>query len=289
MKIFGSGDTPFQPANPALDIPNGDPRENTTVTNQSLNNLYAEIKNAITQGGLSLTNVDGTNADFQQLAKSIALINLNGATFIDAGGSTANVRNLKPINPNLILPTNPVDWLGANVYLQLFLDGSVATDITVKIYDNTNALILTSEISSSQNRYGGGDTYLNCIYGSNNKFYMVRTHVQYVKLTSGVFTWIYDNSKIVGERDFTLTGIANYTTASTTAYTEILLPFTASKIESISYAPFTAQSLGGQSNLETILFSDFTAPNNNKILFYGMRNGARVPNFAFSYNLTGKY
>ena len=289
MKLFGTGDTPFNPANPALDIPDGDPRELTTVTNQSLNNPYAEIKNAIEQGGLSLTNVDGTNADFKQLAKSIALVNLNGATFIDAGGSTANVRNLKPLNPNLILPTNPASWAGANVYFQLILDGTVATEITVKIYDNTNALILTSIISGSQNRVGGTDVYLNCIYGSNNKFYIVRGIAQYVKTTSGNFNWIYDASKPVGERDFTLTGVANYTTASTTAFTEILLPFTASKIESISHAPFTASTLGGQSNVETILFSDFTAPNNNKILFYGMRNGARVGNFAFSYNLTGKY
>jgi hypothetical protein len=290
MKSFGTGNTPFQPANPALDIPEGDPREQTTVTNQALNNPYSEIKNAIEQGGLSLTNVDGTNADFKQLAKSITLVNLNGATFIDAGGSTANVRNLKPLNPNLILPTNPAHWLGANVYFQLFLDGSVATEITVKIYDNTNTLILTSAISSSQNRGSGSNTYLNCIYGSNNKFYIVRGSAQQTKETSGGFTWIYDNTKPFGERDFTLFGNADVTGASVSSFRDVLLPFTATQLNSVTAVPIIAFTGGASTRSDTLVFADIRSYGLNKIGFFATNgDGLRIADYSFSFTLKGKY
>jgi hypothetical protein len=289
MKVFGTGDTPFQPANPALDIPNGDPRENTTVTNQALNNPYAEIKNAIEQGGLLLTNANGTNADTKQLAKSIALVNLNGATFIDAGGSTATVRNLKPLNPNLILPTNSASWVGANVYLALPISGTATVDITVKIYDNTNTLILTSVINGSKNVAGAADNYLNCIYGSNNKFNAVRCASQYVKQTTGNFVWIYDISKPVGERDFTLTGTGASVNSSLSTYFDVFLPFTATKINSSTGSPIVGGSGSNPSGFY-LVFADFPSYSLSKIGVFAINTaGNRLANFDFNFTITGTF
>jgi hypothetical protein len=84
MKLFGTGNTPFQPANPALDIPDGDPRELTTVTNQSLNNLYGELKLAIERSGQILTDVNGTSPNLGQLWNAIS-----SARYKSVGTSTA--------------------------------------------------------------------------------------------------------------------------------------------------------------------------------------------------------
>jgi hypothetical protein len=88
MKLFGTGNTPFQPANPALDIPDGDPRELTTVTNQSLNNLYGELKLAIERSGQTLTDVGGTNPNLGQLWNAIASSRYKSVTTVTAGQTT---------------------------------------------------------------------------------------------------------------------------------------------------------------------------------------------------------
>ena len=106
MKQFGiSGNlTPFEPANPALDIPDGDPLENKKVTNQSMNAWYGELASAIQNSGQTLTPVNGSNANPSQLWQAISSNSFNGNLFIDAGGSMAQVRNLKAANPNTYLP-----------------------------------------------------------------------------------------------------------------------------------------------------------------------------------------
>ena len=88
MKLFGTGNTPFQPANPALDIPDGDPRELTTVTNQSLNNLYGELKLAIERSGQTLTDVNGTNPNLGQLWGAISSSRYKSVTSASAGQTT---------------------------------------------------------------------------------------------------------------------------------------------------------------------------------------------------------
>jgi hypothetical protein len=98
MKLFGTGDTPFQPANPALDIQDGDPRETTTVTNQSLNNLYGEVKLAIEGSGQTLTDVNGTSPNLGQLSIAIGTQAIGGEYYKDIGGSTANVKNIQNEN-----------------------------------------------------------------------------------------------------------------------------------------------------------------------------------------------
>lgn len=90
MKQFGiSGDlTPFEPANPALDIPDGDPLELKKVTDQSMNAFYGELANAITKSGQTLTPIDGTSPNPSQLWNAISSARYKSVTTGSAGQTT---------------------------------------------------------------------------------------------------------------------------------------------------------------------------------------------------------
>lgn len=90
MKQFGiTGDlTPFEPANPALDIPDGDPLENKKVTDQSMNAWYGELANAITKSGQTLTPIDGTSPNPSQLWNAISSARYRSVTTGSAGQTT---------------------------------------------------------------------------------------------------------------------------------------------------------------------------------------------------------
>jgi hypothetical protein len=88
MKQFGTINTPFTPANPALDIPDGDPRELNTITNQALNNIYGELYGAIKGSGQTLTDVNGTNPDLGQLWNAISSSRYESVGTVTAGQTT---------------------------------------------------------------------------------------------------------------------------------------------------------------------------------------------------------
>jgi hypothetical protein len=105
MKLFGTGNTPFQPADPALNIPDGDPRELTTVTNQSLNNLYGELKLAIEGSGQTLTDVNGTSPNLGQLWKAISSSRYKSVT-TGTPGQVTTTGQILTNNLNFTAPCN---------------------------------------------------------------------------------------------------------------------------------------------------------------------------------------
>ena len=92
MKQFGIvGDlTPFEPVNPALDIPDGDPLELKKVTDQSMNAFYGELASAIINSGQTLTPTNGTSPNTSQLWNAISSARFGAVKTGSATGITTN-------------------------------------------------------------------------------------------------------------------------------------------------------------------------------------------------------
>jgi hypothetical protein len=113
-----------------LDIPDGDPRELNTITNQALNNIYGELYGAIKGSGQDLTDVNGTNPDLTQLSNAIGTQSIGGQYYGDIGGSTSNVKNImnfagyaQEIKVGSIISfhnTLPTDGTGAAVTINVY-------------------------------------------------------------------------------------------------------------------------------------------------------------------------
>jgi hypothetical protein len=76
----------------------------------------------------------------------MAKYSLNGASFIDAGGSTLTVKKIKPLTPNLILPNTQAEFDGTLINIKSFPVDFAATGNTLEIYDWNGVLKLSLPI-----------------------------------------------------------------------------------------------------------------------------------------------
>ena len=196
MKQFGiSGNlTPFEPANPALDIPDGDPLENKKVTNQSMNAWYGEISSAIQNSGQTLTPVNGSNANPSQLWQAISSNSFNGNLFIDAGGSMAQVRNLKAANPNTYLPpaiggdpsslATKTQWAGFCFTMENAQNAAYNTPVTINFKDKNGVTVMSTTYAQTLAPLLSvvGGSYQDCII-SNDANNQVQPRYSYPPFT----------------------------------------------------------------------------------------------------------
>jgi len=241
MKLFGTGDTPFQPANPELDIPAGDPREKTTVTNQLVNNLYGELKLAIEGSGQTLTNVNGTSPNLGQLSKAIGTQSIGGEYYKDIGGSTANVKNIQ----------------NANDYSQTIEIGSIISFhntistnagggvITINVYNKPGELQISAPLLfQGANLFTGLTSQLfgSSTLSSKTLVTVIRTELGFELLKMATVNL---DQKVVtfftGYKPFAIVTVAYSSQShSTTGYNTISLPVNFASITSI-----TAQATQG--------------------------------------------
>ena len=238
MKQFGTINTPFTPANPALDIPDGDPRELNTITNQALNNIYGELYGAIKGSGQDLTDVNGTNPDLTQLSNAIGTQSIGGQYYSDIGGSTSNVKNImnfkgytQEIKVGSIISfhnTIPTSAGGGvitiNVYSKpgelqmsaplLFQGANLLTGLTSQLWGN-NQLSAKTLVTVIRTELG---------------FELLKTAT--VNLDQRVVTFF------TGAKPFTIVNLQYASqTHSTTGYNTISLPVTFAEITSIHITP----------------------------------------------------
>jgi hypothetical protein len=239
MKLFGTGNTPFQPANPALDIPDGDPREKTTVTNQSLNNLYGELKLAIEGSGQTLTDINGTNPKLTQLSNAIGTQSIGGQYYKDIGGSTANVKNI----------------MNSEGYAQEIKVGSIITFhntiptnagggvITIKVYNKPGELQMSAPLL-----FQGANllTGLTSQLGGNNQVSaktlvtVIRTELGFELMKTATVNGAQDVvTFFTGAKPFTITTVAYDIICSQSDYNYIPLPVTYVGIVSVNVTPTT--------------------------------------------------
>ena len=283
MKQFGiSGDlTPFEPANPALDIPEGDTLENKKVTNQSMNAWYGELASAIQNSGQTLTPVNGSSPNPSQLWQAISSNSFNGNLFIDAGGSTAQVRNLKAANPNTYLPPaiggNPaspetkLQWAGFCFTMENAQNAAYDTPVTINFKDKTGVTVMTTNYGQPLAQLLGvfGGSYQDCFI-SNDVHHEVQPRYSYPPFTrrfdSNYQTTEVNNYRPVGQNLTFQTGRITTETSSTTAYNRVFfqVPMTVlhgvfvSKISVISDGAIPLDLQGSN-----IRFSDFALNNGN--------------------------
>ena len=234
------------------------------------------INNAIALGGAALNTADTT-----QLARAISVASLNGATFIDAGGSTATVRNLKPLNPNLVLPTNAADWEGVTITTTFIVD-TPSTNIAINIYDNSKKLIINKTLSDSSYLRRGQpfDIYIGSSFALiKNLTYMIKSYV------GGHLE--YDGNRVDGHRWFTFTSAVNVTNASTTNYQPINLPINATYMERPIATSYEAVNAGGFQLDYTVIFSDLQS--GSQIAYQSYVNGVRSSRAVFSYQIKGRF
>lgn len=296
MKQFGiAGNlTPFQPANPALDIPNGDPLELKKVTDQSMNAFYGELANAITKSGQTLTPANGTSPNQSQLWQAISANSFNGNVFVDAGGSTAQVRNLQAANPNTYLPL-PIDgdpsslatknqWIGFCFAMENAQSAAYNTPVTVNFKDKNGVTIMTTTLATSllfSPLYGqAGSTYIDCVIqnDSTKTINARRSHPSFTKIASGTSTLEVDNSRPVGQR-FTIASVQYSSNSfSTTSWNTISLPVSFTEIRSVSLQ-------ASQGSFSTSFFSatyDATSTGSAlRILVYRAVDGGQVTPISF--------
>jgi hypothetical protein len=238
MKLFGTGNTPFQPANPALDIPDGDPRENTTVTNQSLNNLYGELKLAIEGSGQTLTNVNGTNPNLGQLSGAIGTQSIGGKYYKDIGGSTANVKNI--MNSAGYAQEIKVGSI-ITFHNTVSTDGTGAT-VTIKVYNKPGELQMSAPLlfQGLPLPIGGA----NSVFGNNqvsvkSLVTVIRTELGFELMKIASLTGT--NNEVItfftGSKPFTITTVSYDIICSQTGYNYIALPVAYVNIVSINVTP----------------------------------------------------
>jgi hypothetical protein len=286
MKLFGTGDTPFQPANPSLDIPDGDPRELNTITNQALNNIYGELYGAIQGSGQELTAVNGTNPDLTQLSNAIGTQSIGGEVYIDAGGSTANVKNV----------------ISAQGYVQDIKVGSIITfqstinstgAVTLNVYSAPGVLQLSAPVTSATNPLtsfnnlaGTGSTGIQsntmytCVYnGTSFELLYIPGIAESNIRPRDTFT-IFNSA--AGNRFRIVTVPYASQTLSTTSWNVVALPRSFSQITSIVISP-------SQSTFSTTLYSAnylaVTSGNSISFLSYGAPSGSPAAPIPFGQGI----
>ena len=239
MKLFGTGNTPFQPANPALDIPDGDPREKTTVTNQSLNNLYGELKLAIEGSGQTLTNINGTNPVLNQLSNAIGTQSICGEYYKDIGGSSANVKNIM----NSAGYTQEVKVGSIITFHNTIPTDGVGGAVTIKVYNKPGELQMSAPLLFQGVPLVSGEA--NALFGnsqvSNRSLVsVIRTELGFELLKIAT---VSTNNQVItfftGHKQFTITTVAYDITCSKTDYNYIPLPVNYVSIVSINVTPTT--------------------------------------------------
>jgi len=251
--------------------------ENSTIVCDGLN-IYPASSCINTPDKLDYSTKITNTAWVRDTASSLTL---NGDVFVDAGGSTVSVRNLKPLNNNLILSKNPADWVGSTITTSFITDTSTA--ITIKIYNNYNELILTRTVDDS--------SYL--ISGKIFDIYIADSVAIIKNLTNIITTYfgnsqlLYDANKVVGQRWFRYSSIINNSNTSTTDFQYVTLPFSATYMSSPIASGCVAANQGGNLLDTSINFADIQTGNKFAYQFY--RNGTRNVDGAFSYQITGKF
>jgi hypothetical protein len=273
MKQFGTINTPFTPANPALDIPDGDPRELNTITNQALNNIYGELYGAIKGSGQELTDVNGTNPDLTQLSNAIGTQSIGGQYYSDIGGSTSNTKNI----------------MNSSGYTQEIKVGSIITFhntiptnagggvITINVYNKPGELQMSAPLLFQGANLLTGLT--SQVWGNNQVsaktlvtvirtelgFELMKTATVNVSQTSVTF--------FTGHKPFTIVTVPYGSTSfSTTDYNTIALPVTFADITSITITP-------AQNSWSTNLFAANvrTLNSGNIVQFITYNNGTVSP------------
>ena len=89
MKRFGLTTTPFFVAPGKVDIPEGDPRELTNMTDQFANSAYGELFNILSKQGI--TPAATTASDLNQLNRAITSIQLGSNLYTDTGTAQAKL------------------------------------------------------------------------------------------------------------------------------------------------------------------------------------------------------
>jgi|GEM_PF-5530827 len=291
MKQFGiSGNlTPFEPANPALDIPDGDPLENKKVTNQSMNAWYGEIATAIQNSGQTLTPIDGTSPNPSQLWQAISSNSFNGNLFIDAGGSTAQVRNLKAANPNTYLPPaiggdpssheTKTQWAGFCFTMENAQNAEYNTPVTINFKDKNGVTVMTTSYGQPLAQLLGiaGGSYQDCFISKigNNE---VQPRYSYPPFNKEFEASQYQSVEVNNYRPFGKnltfqTGRINTNSASTTAFNRVFFqrPMTVligvfvAKISFINSGSVTSET--GGSNIRFSDFGDNSASYFDYIIF----------------------
>ncbi|MBY0346411.1 MAG: hypothetical protein K2P98_06055 [Neisseriaceae bacterium] len=310
MKQFGiSGNlTPFQPANPALDIPDGDPLELKKVTDQSMNAFYGEIASAIQNSGQTLTPVNGSNANPEQLWQAISANSFNGNLFIEAGGSTAQVRNLKCANPNTYLPTaigndpespsTKAQWAGFCFTMENSKSAAYGVPVTINFKDKNGVTVMTTNYVEVQSPLRGGlssEIYQDCVIEPVNYEVQPRFGYQpYNLIYNGVNQSVERISyRPEGSIIQIFRGVINTVTASNTNWNTFTFPVAFSNNPTIICQRFetNVESAGQVTSMSRAAFLTVSNPDVvgqgfKYVAFY--QNGARAPDpafyiFAFGY------
>jgi hypothetical protein len=238
MKQFGTINTPFIPANPSLDIPDGDPRELNTITNQALNNIYGELYGAIKGSGQTLTDVNGTNPDLTQLSNAIGTQSIGGQYYSDIGGSSANVKNIM----NSAGYTQEIKVGSIITFHNTIATNAGGGVITINVYNKPGELQMSAPLLFQGANLLTGLT--SQLWGSNQV--SAKTLVTVIRTEQGfellkMATVSLDQRVVTfftGYKPFTIVTLEYSSTShSTTGYNTVALPVTFAEITSITITP----------------------------------------------------
>jgi len=140
MKRFGLTTTPFFVAPGKVDIPEGDPRELTNMTDQFANSAYGELFNILSKQ--CITPAATTASDLNQLNRAITSIQLGSNLYTDTGTAQAKLLTHKSGSNFLYKTSNVLQ----NAFCLRFVNSvaSNGTPVTITIFDAANAQNLPS-------------------------------------------------------------------------------------------------------------------------------------------------